>query len=193
MTRSLLMALRRSGDASAVPLGSVLADLGNRSFGWSMAVFGLLNLIPMPIGSNMITGVPLLLLTAQMVLGFSHVRLPAFVNRRRVSRRGFQRMVLRLQPVLRPLERIIRPRLEWLFGQPCERILGAYLFLVAFALFLPIPLSGFIPAFALFITGVGLAERDGAITLLGMAIGLAAIAITVAAGATIVIGVDAAT
>src|SRR3546814_15577326 len=128
----------------------------------------------MPIGSNSITGVPLLLLTAHMVLGFSHVRLPDFIDRRLVSRRGFQRTVLRLQPVLRPLERIIRPRLEWLFGQPCERILGAYLFLVAFALFLPIPLSGFIPAFALFITGVGLAERDGAITLLGMAFGLAA-------------------
>src|SRR3546814_8150805 len=42
----------------------------------------------------------------------------------------------------------------------------------------------------LFITGVGLAERDGAITLMGMAIGLAAIAITVAAGVTIAIGVE---
>src|SRR3546814_18141475 len=90
----------------------------------------------MPIGSNSITGVPLLLLTAHMVLGFSHVRLPDFIDRRPVSRRGFQRTVLRLQPVLRPLERIIRPRLGWLFGQSCERILGAYLFLVTFALFL---------------------------------------------------------
>src|SRR3546814_2513144 len=66
----------------------------------------------MPPGSNMITGVPLLLLTAQMVLGFSHVRLPDFIDRRPVPRRGFQRAVLRLRPVLRPLERIIRPRLE---------------------------------------------------------------------------------
>src|SRR3546814_12500144 len=86
-----------------------------------MAFFGLLNLVPMPIGSNMITGVPLLLLTAPMVLGFSHVRLPDFIDRRRVSRRGFQRMVLRLRPVLRPLDSILRPRLEWPFGQPCER------------------------------------------------------------------------
>ena len=192
MSRSLLMALRRCGDASAVPLGSVLADLGNRSFGWSILVFGLLNLIPMPIGSQMITGVPLLLLTAQMVLGFSHVRLPGFINRRRVSRRRFQRTVLRLKPVLRPLERIIRPRLGWIFQRRCERFIGAYLFIVAIALFLPIPLSGFISAFALFITGVGLAERDGAVTLLGLVTGLAAIGITLAAAATIFIGVQAA-
>jgi hypothetical protein len=64
---------------------------------------------------------------------------------------------------------------------------------VATALFLPIPLSGFISAFALFITAVGLAERDGSITLLGLGIGAAAIGVTLAAAATIVIGVQAAT
>lgn len=193
MSRSLLMALRRQPDASAVPLGGVLADLGNRSFGWSILLFGLVNLIPMPIGSQMLTGLPLLLLTAQMVLGFSHVRLPAFVNRRRVSRRRFQEAVLRLRPVLRPLERVIRPRLAWLFARRSERLIGVFLFLVAIALVLPIPLSGFISAFALFITGVGLAERDGAVTLLGLAIGLAALAVSAAAAVTIVVGVQAAT
>ena len=194
MSRSLLMALRRQQpDASAVPLGGVLADLGNRSFGWSILLFGLVNLIPMPIGSQMLTGLPLLLLTVQMVLGFSHVRLPGFVNRRRVSRRRFQEAVLRLRPVLRPLERVIRPRLAWLFARRSERLIGIFLFLVAVALVLPIPLSGFISAFALFITGVGLAERDGAITLLGLAIGLAALAVSTAAAVTIVVGVQAAT
>ena len=185
------MALRRCGDATAVPLGEVLSDLGNRSFGWSILVFGLVNLIPMPIGSQMVTGLPLLLLTAQ--LGFSHVRLPAAINRRCVSRRRFQGVVLRLKPVLRPLERIIRPRLGWIFQRRCERLIGAFLFLVAVALVLPIPLSGFLSAFALFITGVGLAERDGAITLLGLVIGLVALGVTIAATVTIFIGVQAAT
>src|SRR3546814_21177648 len=60
-------------------------------------------------------------------------------------------------------------------------------------LFLPIPLSGFIPAFALFIAGVGLAERDGVVTLLGLAIGLASIAITLVAGITLFLGVQEAT
>lgn len=193
MSRSLLMALRRCGDASAVPLGTVLADLGNRSFGWSILVFGLINLIPMPIGSQMVTGLPLLLLAAQMILGLDHVRLPGFINERCVSRRRFQETVLRLRPVLRPLERIIRPRLGWIFQRRCERLIGVFLFLVAVALVLPIPLSGFISAFALFITGVGLAERDGAITLLGLVIGAAALAITTAAGITIFLGVQAAT
>src|SRR3546814_16692804 len=107
-----------------------------------------------------------------MVLGFSYVALPRFIAERRVSRRGFQRIVLRMKPVLRPLERIIRPRLAWLFERHSERLLGAFLFLVAFALFLPIPLSGFLPPFALFIAGLRLAERDGVVTLLGLPLGL---------------------
>ena len=192
MSRRLLWAVRRCGDSSAVPLGEVLTDLGNRSFGWAILLFGLVNLIPMPFGSQMLTALPLLLLTAQMVLGFSHVRLPAFVNERCVSRRRFQRVVLRLQPVLRPLERILQPRLVWLFQRSSERLIGVLLFLVAIALFLPIPLSGFVAAFALFITGVGLSERDGLVTLLGLAIGCAALGVSTAEAVTIVAGMKAA-
>lgn len=193
MSRKLLMAARRCGDASAVPLGSVLTDLGNRSFGWSILLFGLVNMIPMPIGSQLVTALPLLLLTAQMVLGYPHVRLPAFVDERCVPRRRFQRVVLRLRPVLRPLERILRPRLGWIFRRSSERLIGVLLFLVAIALFLPIPISGFVAAFALFIAGVGLAERDGAVTLLGLGIGLAAVAMSLAEAVTIILGVQAAT
>jgi hypothetical protein len=40
---------------------------------------------------------------------------------------------------------------------------------------------------------VGLAERDGAITLLGLVVGLAALGVTIAATVTIFIGVQAAT
>src|SRR3546814_19543585 len=69
MSRALLAVLTRCGDASDVPLGRILADLGDRSFGWSILVFGLLNMMPIPNGSNMITRIPPLLLTAQMEIG----------------------------------------------------------------------------------------------------------------------------
>src|SRR3546814_15936958 len=98
-----------------------------------------------------------------------------------------------MKPVLRPLERIIRPRLAWLFERHSERLLGAFLFLVAFALFLPIPLSGFIPAFALFIAGLGLAAHDGVVTLLCLPTGLASLAIPMVPGLTIFLHVQAAT
>ena len=53
-----------------------------------------------------------------------------------------------------------------------------FLFCVALALFLPIPLSAYGPAIALFVTGFGLVERDGLVTLVGVALGMAAIVVT---------------
>jgi len=174
-------------------LGAILAELGDRSFGWSIIVFALVNLLPLPFGSNVVTALPLLLLTGQMVLGFSHVRLPGIIARRHVPRRGFQGVVLRFRPLLRRIERIIRPRHVWLFAPRAERIVGACLFLVSVALFLPIPFSGLISAFALLVAGIGLAERDGAVVFAGLAVGVVAIAVTLAAATTIVLGVQAAT
>ncbi len=174
-------------------LGAILAELGDRSFGWSIIVFALVNLLPLPFGSNVVTALPLLLLTGQMVLGFSHVRLPGIIARRHIPRRGFQGVVLRFRPLLRRIERIIRPRHVWLFAPRAERIVGVGLFLVSVALFLPIPFSGMISAFALLVAGIGLAERDGAVVFAGLAVGVVAIAVTLAAATTIVLGVQAAT
>ncbi len=102
-----------------------------------------------------------------MALGLRQVRLPGFITRRQVNRKTFQRVVLRLRPLIRPIERVVRPRHEYVFAPGPERALGVFLFCVAVALFLPIPLSAYGPAIALFVTGFGLVERDGLVTLVG--------------------------
>ena len=191
--RSLFHAVRRHRDVASVPIGTILAEMGNRSFGWSIVFFALVNLLPLPFGANMFTALPLMLLTAQMALGFPFVRLPGFVNRRRISRRGYQRSVLRMKPVLNRIERVIRPRRLSLFEARSERLIGGFLFLVSCALFLPIPFSGYLSAIALFVAGIGLAERDGSVTLVGLGLGVLAICVTLTAVTVIAIGVRAAT
>lgn len=190
---TLLRAVGRYGALERVPLERILADQGQRSFGWSILLFSVVNLLPLPLGTNVVTALPLLLLTAQMALGYSHVRLPGFLTRQSVSRRGFQRAVLRLKPVLRPLEQVVRPRRPEVFALEAERLIGGFLFLVSAALFLPIPLSGLISATALLVTAIGLLERDGVVTCLGLALGVAAILFTVIAAAALVLGVQSLT
>ena len=191
--RSLIQAARRPRDVPSVPIGDILAEMGNRSFGWSIVFFALVNMLPLPLGANMFTAPPLMLLTAQMALGFSFVRLPGFVNRQRISRRGYQRSVLRMKPILNRIERVVRPRRLTLFEACSERLIGGFLFLVSCALFLPIPFSGYLSAVSLLVAGIGLAERDGTVTLVGLGIGVFAILVTLTALSVIVIGVRAAT
>ena len=190
LTRRLFRAAGPRGGPEDQTLGEVIAGLGDRSFGWLILMFALVNLMPWPPGSTMVLALPLLIVTGQMALGLSQVRLPRFVTERRVGRKTFQRVVLRLRPLIRPIERIVRPRHLFVFGAATERLLGVALFLVAIALFMPIPLSAYLPAFALFVAGFGLVERDGLVTLIGVALGLIAIGVTVAVGGMIVLGAE---
>lgn len=191
LSRRLVRAAHDPAQSAEMTLGELIETLGERSFGWSIVLFALVNMIPMPIGSNMVTSLPLILLTAQMALGLQQVRLPAFIKRRRISRKGFQKLVLRLGPLIRPVERMLQPRHTYLFDPRLERGLAVFLLLVALALFMPIPLSGYLPATALFVTGVGLVERDGLVALGGVALGAVAIAVTLGVGAMLLAGAQA--
>jgi hypothetical protein len=184
-------AARDRGTAEDMSLGELIETLGDRSFGWCILLFGLINMLPMPVGSNMVTSIPVILLTGQMALGLERVHLPRFVLRRRVGRKRFQKLVLWLGPVIRPVERLVRPRMPQVFAYRSERALGCFLFVVALALFAPIPLSGYIPAAALCLAAIGLVERDGLVTLAGAGLGLVAIAVTVVVGVMIVLGAEA--
>jgi hypothetical protein len=182
MSRTLFRAAGRRAKTDSLSVGALISGLGDRSFGWSILLFSLLNLIPMPTGANMVTALPLILLTGQMAAGLDHVRLPRFIARREVNRRGFQQGVLRLKPIIRWIEKIVRTRHVWLFQPKNERIIGLLLLAVSVALFVPIPLNGFIPATALFITAFGLIERDGLVTLSGIVLGVISILITLVVG-----------
>lgn len=188
LSRRLFRAAGPRTGAPDTTLGAVLAGLGDRSFGWLILIFALVNLLPMPIGGTLITAIPLMIVTLQMALGLHAVRLPGRLTRWPVNRKAFQKRVLWLGPVIRLIERVVRRRVEFVFAPQAERLLGIWLLCVSVVLFMPIPLSGYLPAFALFISGVGLVERDGLVTLVGAGLGLVAMAVTAGVVATVIMG-----
>ncbi|WP_243642005.1 exopolysaccharide biosynthesis protein [Rhodovulum steppense] len=190
----ILRTSRAQHRAGNLTLGNLLAGLGERSFGWAIVVFSLVTMLPLPPGSSVITALPVLVTTLQMTFGFAHVRLPGPLARLRVDQNRLRRTLLRLRPVTRRLERRLRPRLPALFAPRHEPLLGLGLLVIAFTLFLPVPGSGWFPAISLFVVGVGLVERDGAVVVLGLVLGAlsalltAAIVISLAEGAEAIMG-----
>ncbi len=189
LLRRLFRAAGERSDADEIAIADVLDKLGDRSFGWVLLFFAVFSLAPLP-GGGLVTAIPLFWVLGQMALGYPQVRLPDFISRRRVDRRAWQRLVMRMTPVIRPVERMLQPRMEHLFVSRNERLLGAFQCVTAFALFLPVPLSGFIPAAALVVTGLGLVERDGRVVLIGVALGLVSIVVTAISVALIFRGVQ---
>jgi hypothetical protein len=193
LSRRLVRAARDPERRPDMALGELIHGLGDRSFGWCIVLFALISMLPMPIGSNMITAIPLILLTGQMALGLPQVWLPDWVMRRRISRKRFQRRVLWFGPLMRPIERIVRPRYAAVFTPRAERSLGVFLLFVAIALFAPIPLSSYLPAIALLLAGIGLVERDGAVVAAALVLGVIAIVVTVSVTVALLMGVEALT
>jgi hypothetical protein len=191
VSRRLFRAAGKPFDPDETSIGTMILGLGDRSFGWTILLFSLVNMVPMPVGSTLITAIPLLLLTGQMALGLQHIALPDFIKRIRISRRRFKGVVVRLKPLFRPIERIVRPRLLWLFSRRNERLAGLMLFAVAAALFLPMPGSGFVPATALLISAIGLIERDGMVLIGGMVLGVISILVTAAVATALLAGLMA--
>lgn len=205
MSRSILLAARHGGRAKdqgaretassglgeeKVTLGEILADLGDRSFGWCLFVFTLISLLPLPIGSNMLTALPVIWVSGQMALGYRYIHLPRIMTARSFKRRSVRAAIHRLRFLLRPLERIAHPRLAELFSPSRERLVGIALLVFSLALFLPIPFSGYGPAVAIFISSLGLVERDGVVLLIGLGAGVLAVIITISMAVLILLGVQ---
>lgn len=187
----ILRTSRAQHRAGTLTLGTLLTALGETSFGWAIVVFSLVTLLPLPPGTTLLTALPLLVTTGQMILGYPHVKLPGLLARLRLDQPTLRRAVLRLRPITRRLERILKPRYTALFSRQKERPLGVLLFVVAFALFLPVPLSGWFPAVSLFIVGVGIVERDGLVACAGLFLGGLSVVLTATILISLAAGADA--
>ena len=117
----ILRTSRAQHRAGTLTLGTLLTALGETSFGWAIVVFSLVTLLPLPPGTTLLTALPLLVTSGQMALGYPHVRLPTRLAGLRIDQDRLRRGVLRLRPVTRRLERILRPRYITLFARRNER------------------------------------------------------------------------
>lgn len=168
--------------------GDVLESLGDRSFGWGLMLVGFMNMLPLPPGTNMVLGLPILFIAAQMIIGRKTLWLPGFITNRFIAREKWRAGALSALPFARPLARLTRVRYLRVFHGKAERPLGLLLLVTGVVLCLPIPLTGWLPAISCFVIGIGLVEHDGAIVGLGMTISIAAIAVAVAMAFTIYFG-----
>ncbi|PSH65969.1 exopolysaccharide biosynthesis protein exod [Phyllobacterium sophorae] len=149
----------------------------DRSFAALLTFFAILNLLPLPPGTGVVTGIPLVLVSVQMVMGRESVWLPAFMRDKTISPERFRQISDKVVPWLQWLERFIRPR-NWPFGRKQgDRWLGVFTTILGMSVVLPMPLSNWLPALATAIIGIALCERDGRLMLAGLILGVVSISI----------------
>ncbi len=156
-----------------VTLGWLLDGLGDRSFGVGLLVLALLGLLP---GVSAVAGVVLMAPAFQMVLARPGPVLPRRVAARRFEAGRLARVVRRVVPVLRFLERFIRPRWATPF-EATKRVVGGVVLLLATSLLAPVPLSNIPPALAIVLIAFAYLEEDGLLLGIALAAALAMLAV----------------
>ncbi|MDO8343363.1 MAG: exopolysaccharide biosynthesis protein [Cellvibrio sp.] len=173
---SLLLDFAANFHAERVRVRDITESLGQRSFGFILLIFALPNSLPIlgiP-GVSTITGMPMLFVAVQMALGHQRVYLPRWIADSSLATADFQKLINKVAPWLRRIEKLMRPRIAILTLGSAERWLGAFCVLLAVLLVLPIPLGNLLPALGILFIALGLIESDGVCVLVGIAIGIAA-------------------
>jgi hypothetical protein len=191
--RSLSAVLRDicEHEAEEITVGEIVDLFGRRAFGALLFAFAVPNVLPLPPGSSTILGMPLLLLSPQVLFGVRAPWLPRVLDERRLRCADLRKGLPRVIRFVEGVERVSRPRLSFVFGAVGDRMIGLVCTALAFALILPIPLGNLVPAIAVGLLGLGLFQRDGALVLVGYviaAIGLGLIALGVGVSAMAIVG-----
>lgn len=174
-----------AGTADRISFNDILVALSERSFGALLILFAALNLIPLPPGTSTIFGIPLVLLSIQMLIGFENPWFPAALRRKSMRTETYRSGIARLEPVLARFEKLARPR-YWLFPQVVvERVVSIVALLMSLIVILPIPLINQMPALSIILLAIGLGEQDGVWLGTGLLVAALSIGIAIGLGASV--------
>lgn len=162
--RSFSQVLRElaAAEVERVSVAAILAAFGDRAFGALLLVFSLPNALPMPPGTSAILGAPLVFIAFQLMIGRPVLWLPGLITNRSLKREDFGTLAGKIEPWVMRLERLLKPRAQWLTTPLADRLTGFACFLLSLVLFLPIPFGNMPPAIAISAFALGIIERDGA-------------------------------
>lgn len=149
-----------------VTIGNLLYLFGVRGFAFLIFILALLNVVIFMVpGLSLLFGLPLVILTVQMVLGLRTPLFPAFVRRRTISRallkRGLEISIGKMERI----EHLFRPRFWLIAGAHMDRAHSLLALLMAVLMTIPIPFLNLPPSFGLIALALGIMQRDGAFIL----------------------------
>jgi hypothetical protein len=176
-TSVVLNDLLGEAPAKDATLGWLMGRLGDRSFGIVLLLLGLLGLLP---GVSALIGVLLMVPALQMILARPGPVLPRRITSRPFEARRLASVISRTVPVLRYLERFVRPRWATPF-ETTKRVVGGIVLLLGAGLLAPIPLSNVPPSLVIVLVAFAYLEEDGALLCAALAAALLLLAIAAAA------------
>jgi hypothetical protein len=177
-TTSEILRTLADSDEDSISVGDVVSAMGLRVHGIALILFALPDAAPLPIPSlSAVLGIPLVFIAAHLALFGEGSGLPQRALKAKVSGKVLRVLARFGAPVLQALEFFSRPRLRAVLRY--ERWIGLVCLYLSILLLLPIPFVNFAPALCLVLIALGMVQRDGLLTAIGL---VATIVMTVSLG-----------
>jgi len=160
-----------------VSLADVTAALSERSVGAFLLLLSIPTVSPIPLGPSMLFNLPLLLYCLRLVVRPNEAGLPARLARRSVTRGTAERLLDAAVPRIRRVERYLKPRPPALTDIDRGRRFRLLCLVLAIIAFVPLPLMGWLPGFALILMALGVIENDGRALVSGLITAFAAVVV----------------
>ncbi|MBY0533752.1 MAG: exopolysaccharide biosynthesis protein [Rickettsiaceae bacterium] len=174
---------KQKGDKTKI--SELMEDFHENGILLAMIFFSLPVAIPLPYppGFTTVMGIPLMILSIQMLLGNKKVSLPQKINDYELKNSTLRAISDKVVPRLVSVEKYVKPRFSFAKSVYCEQFIGFISLLAAFSVALPIPLTNAIPALGIAVMALGLLNRDGLVIIVGFFITV--IGLLVAIGAVL--------
>ena len=155
-----------------VTLKDILELAGERTFGFLFVLLALPSALPVPApGYAAPFGVVLFVIAVQLIMGRNRLWFPKFVERSAFDLKKIQGIVKAGIPWLRRIEALSRPRMSYLCTSlPGRVVIGIAIALMSISMMAIIPGTNTLPAMGIFITGFGLLDDDGLVSLAGLVV-----------------------
>jgi hypothetical protein len=155
----------------SISVREVFETIGRRAYGPLLLIIGLISISPATVipGATWAFAALTLAVSIQLALHKDTPWMPQKALALQLSEARLNKLVAAARPTAHALDKIIRPRLEFLADAPWVigvALLCALAALITFPLGL-IPLAPIIPGVAIVVFGLGLTARDGVLLALG--------------------------
>lgn len=159
------------GGPDRLTFSDLALKLQARAWGGLLAIFAVINAIPLPPGVNIFFAIPLMIVSAQMAFGRASPWFPGRIDRRGVTKEELRRLIAKMEWLEVRVERMFKPRLATLTGPTATRLIGLVCFILA--MFTMLPIVHVAPAAVIVLFGLALIYRDGALVIAATAAGVA--------------------
>lgn len=164
-------------DEPRLHLGELVNAFGERGFGALLLLLGLLSAVIGGIpGTTTVIGVPIMVLSVQLIFRRDQLWMPRWLLKRSFDRAAYRASIAKTLGRLRMIERLSRPRLSVMTSEVGEVMIGLACVGLVVILMLPIIFANLAPSLIIAAFGFGLMQRDGAVVIVAW-VGTAAFAL----------------